>query len=366
MMAGSRWRDWLTIPVRRLKWRLILSFVLVTMASMLMTAWWSFIGITLYLARSQPDASLDQIRAELLASLGPVIFPGLLIFIVPALLVSILFGFVTTSWLENRLKKLNFAINAWGDGNFAVRIRDDAEDEVAQLSRQLNQMAAELETTLHTKQELAALDERNQLARDLHDSVKQQLAAARLQISAAELMIKTDPASAQTALQQAGLLTTQAQQELSNIILELRPAALSEQGLAGTAAIYLDQWTRQTNIVVLSNLTKITGLNFDGELALFRVLQEALANVARHSRASSVKVSLLPEAEMATLQIQDNGHGFDLALIPINGYGLHSMPERLVELGGSLKVDTAPGQGVTVTACLPLEKRKIIMEKVNE
>jgi len=365
-MSSSGWKDWLTVPVRRLKWRLILSFVLVTMASMLMTAWWSFVGVTLYLARSQPDASLNQIRGELLAALQPFIFPGLLIFIVPSLLVSILFGFVTTSWLENRLKKLNFAINAWGDGNFSVRIRDDAEDEIAQLSRQLNQMAAELETTLHTKQELAALDERNQLARDLHDSVKQQLAAARLQISAAELMVHTDPASAQAALQQAGLLTTQAQQELSNIILELRPAALSEQGLAGTAAFYLDQWGKQTNITVQSNLTRLTGLNFDGELALFRVLQEALANVARHSRATSVKVSLLPGEEMATLQVQDNGRGFNLAEIPINGYGLHSMPERLVELGGSLKVDAAPGQGVTVTACLPLEKRKTIPDKVNE
>jgi NarL family two-component system sensor histidine kinase LiaS len=365
-MTGAGWKDWLTIPVRRLKWRLILSFVLVTLASMMMTAWWSFIGLTLYLARSQPEANLGQIRGELLTTLGPVIFPGLLVFLIPALLVSVLFGFVTTSWLENRLKKLNSAINAWGDGNFTTRIRDDAQDEVAHLSRQLNQMAAELETTLHTKQELAALDERNQLARDLHDSVKQQLAAARLQISAAGLMIQTDPVSAQTALQQAGQLTTQAQQELSNIILELRPAALSEQGLTSTAATYLDQWGKQTNITVQSSLSAVTGLNFDGELALFRVLQESLANVARHSRASNVKVSLQPVEKTVLLQIQDDGRGFNPAEIPNHGYGLHSMPERLAELGGSLKVDTAPGQGVTVTAHLPLEKRKFMPENVNE
>ncbi|HWR65850.1 MAG TPA: histidine kinase, partial [Bellilinea sp.] len=262
--------------------------------------------------------------------------------------------------------KLNSAINAWGDGNFAVRIRDDAEDEVAHLSRQLNQMAAELETTLHTKQELAALDERNQLARDLHDSVKQQLAAARLQISAAELMVHTDPVNAQTALQQAGLLTTQAQQELSNIILELRPAARSQQGLASTAATYLDEWGKQTNITVQSSLNAVTGLNFDGELALFRVLLESLANVARHSQASSVKVSLQPVEKTVLLQIQDDSRGFNPSEITNPGYGLHSMPERLFELGGSLKVETAPGQGVTVTIHLPLEKRKIMPEKVNE
>jgi len=136
--------------------------------------------------------------------------------------------------------------------------------------------------------------------------------------------------------------------------------------LTSTAATYLEQWGKQTNITVQSSLSAVSGLNFDGELALFRVLQEALANVARHSRATSVKVSLQPVEKTVLLQIQDNGRGFNLADVPNYGYGLHSMPERLSELGGSLKVDAGLGQGVTVTAHLPLEKRKIMPEIVNE
>ena len=337
----------------RLRWRLTLTISLVTLAAILMAAWWSFLAVNFYLARTLPEGILAGVRSQLLNTFLPLILPALLVLILPAVLVGSVFGFLTARWLEKRLDRLREATESWSKGDFKPRIYDLTQDEIANFGHQLNQMAVELETVLQTRQELAGLEERNQLARDLHDSVKQNLAATMLQIGAAQALLATNPQAVQNALTQAENLTMQAQQELNNVLLELRPAALHDQHLSGALQDYLDQWGLQNHIKVVYTSTINAQLPSNHELGLFRVAQEALANVSHHSGAKLVNVALKQEGPTITLQIEDNGCGFDSDSHRLDSFGIKSIHDRIKALGGSVKIDSKPGNGTCVYVNLP-------------
>ena len=151
------------------------------------------------------------------------------------------FWFLYCPGLTRRLRALDEVTDEWSRGNFEVLTRDASGDELGQLARQLNHMALQLQNLLQTRQELATLEERNRLARDLHDSVKQQFFATAMQIGAAQALLPQQPATAQTHLMEAERLAHQAQQELTTLIRELRPAALEGKGLAAALRDYLDR-----------------------------------------------------------------------------------------------------------------------------
>jgi signal transduction histidine kinase len=355
MNPSRLWQKFANRFLNRLRWRLTLSFTLVTLAAILMAAWWSFLALNVYLSRTMPDLFGGATGSQLLPSLVQLAGQALLVLIIPAVLVGTLFGFLTARWLENRLDHLRETTDAWANGNFKPRIQDAAQDEIARFGRQLNQMASELETLLMTRQQLAAMEERNQLARDLHDSVKQNLAAAILQISAARNLIETKPEAAKLALHQAENLALQSQQELTNVILELRPAALHEKDLTAALKDYLDQWQQQNHLAIEFSHSENLSLSFSQELTLFRIVQEALANVIRHSGATRVRVALHGDSREVILAVQDNGRGFDPHGLNSTGFGLKSMRDRLEEIGGRLVLESSPGQGTRLSAHLPLK-----------
>ncbi len=355
MNLHSRWQQFANRFLNRLRWRLTLSFTLVTLAAILMAAWWSFLALNVYLSRTMPDLFTGSSASQMLPGLLQLAGQALLVLIIPAVLVGTLFGFLTARWLESRLDHLRNTTEAWANGNFKPRINDPAQDEIARFGRQLNQMAAELETLMSTRQQLAAMEERNQLARDLHDSVKQNLTAAILQLNTAAVLIATEPQAAQQALQRAEDLAVQAQQELTNVILELRPAMLHQKNLPGALKDYLQRWQQQNQIVVDFTHTENLQLTFSQELTLFRIVQEALANVIRHSSATHVNVSLDCDSHQIMLRIQDNGRGFDLSRSGSSGFGLKSMRDRVEEIGGRLEIESSIGQGTTVSASVPIK-----------
>jgi NarL family two-component system sensor histidine kinase LiaS len=245
----------------------------------------------------------------------------------------------------------------WSEGDFEVLAHDTRSDEVGQLARHLNHMAIQLQNLLQTRQELATLEERNRLARDLHDSVKQQIFAATMQVGAAKALIERDPAVAHTHLLEADQLVRQAQQELTGLILELRPAALEGKGLARALAEYASNWSRQTHIETEVRVSGERPLPLPMEQTLFRIAQEALANVARHSRATNAEIHLGWENGDVTLIVADNGIGFNIAYKPSRkGVGLESMRERIQALGGRFVVASQPGEGTQVIAELPLSR----------
>jgi two-component system, NarL family, sensor histidine kinase LiaS len=280
---------------------------------------------------------------------------GALALAIPAAVLGMIFGFLTAWGLTRRLQRLARAAQAWSRGDFSVAVKDRSKDEIGQLSRELNQMAAQLEGLIQTRQELATLEARNRFARDLHDSVKQQVFATSFQVAAARALVEDDPKAAEAHLEQAEELVRQAQRELNVLIQEMRPAALEGKGLPAALRDYVDNWSRRAEIPAEVHVRGEREVPLEVEQAFFRVAQEALANVARHSGAANAEVDLIYAPDSLTLRVADDGLGFDPAKDPGEGFGLQSMHERLESLGGHVEVESAPGKGTTVTGVCPLE-----------
>ncbi len=291
--------------------------------------------------------------SDLLGSFLSIMGTSLLCFVGGAGIVGTIFGFFTARGLSRRLANLQSASEAWSQGNFETRAADTSGDEIGQLARQLNQMAGQLQAYMETRQELAAIEERNRLARELHDSVKQQIFATSMQLGAARELVERDPQAAKGHLDEAEGLAHSARDELTQLIRELRPAALEGKGLAEALREYVDDWARQTGIAANLRVHGERALPLLVEQTLFRVAQEALSNTVRHSAATSIEVSLTYDNETVTLTLTDNGRGFDAAKVK-KGVGMDSMRERMKLINGTLQVEgSSSGTTVKATGKIP-------------
>ncbi|HPH95239.1 MAG TPA: sensor histidine kinase [Anaerolineaceae bacterium] len=272
---------------------------------------------------------------------------------------GLLFGFIMSRGLTRRLSNLTAAADAWSEGNFEVKPRDHGKDEIGVLSNRMRNMAERVQNLLETQQELALMEERNRLARDLHDTVKQQTFATLMQLRAAKNTLDSDPAAARASLQEAETLVKATQQDLGLIIAELRPAALEGQGLAEALKKYLATWNQHTRILYSYHVSGQRSLPLAAEQALYRIAQEALSNVARHSSASQVDLTLAYDAEKVVLSVQDNGRGFDPALQSDRAFGLQSMKQRAEALQGDFTIQSGNEGGVWLTVSIPIQKGEI-------
>jgi two-component system, NarL family, sensor histidine kinase LiaS len=306
-------------------------------------------------------------RVKFLNSSWFILLPSAFMLTLGAIFVGTIFGWLTARWLTRRLRVLTGAANAWSQGDFTALARDHSNDELGQLAQHLNSMAAEIEALLHERQDLAVVEERNRLARDLHDSVKQQVFATAMQLAAARSLLERYPSdtdAAATHVVEAEALTRQAQQELTALIRELRPVALADKGLAGALEAFLTDWARQTGIAGAVRVQGEQSTPLDVEQALFRVAQEALANVARHSHALQVEVRVAWEHDrLVSLTIQDDGQGFDVDRAEGKGTGLWSMRQRISAVGGTLRIASSGSAGTRIDVQVPLgpelERRRL-------
>jgi NarL family two-component system sensor histidine kinase LiaS len=268
---------------------------------------------------------------------------SLLAFTVAAVIVGTLFGVFTARPLIHRIQHLALITAAWGHGDFSQPIYDSSSDEIGQLALHLNNVSQQLHSLLTTRQQLTALEERNRLARDLHDSVKQQAFAISMNLGTAQLLWEKNPQEAKAKLQTAIDLANQTQHELTSLIQTLRPAQLESQNLITALRELLQTWETQTKIITLYSLPETAGAIHESPLpdeiqqTIFRVTQEALANIAKHSGATKVNFALAVSKDKIALEIRDNGRGFD-PKSQHGGLGLRSMRERVAEVGGAINV----------------------------
>jgi signal transduction histidine kinase len=223
--------------------------------------------------------------------------------------------------------------------------------------RRSDQLLEELRAAQSQLQDLAVSEERNRLARELHDSVKQQIFATAMQLGAARASLEVDTPAARRHLIEAERLVQAAQQELNTLIHQLRPVGLGEHGIASALRSYVRDWSRQSNIPADAQVQGERLLPSQVEQALFRVAQEALSNVARHSGATHVLVRLDYGPARVSLTIADNGRGLAAGLRS-NGIGLHSMRERMASLGGHLELNSDAPTGARVKAVCDYERAK--------
>jgi signal transduction histidine kinase len=203
--------------------------------------------------------------------------------------------------------------------------------------------------------ELNIVEERNRLARELHDSVTQRLFALRLTSEAAASLLERDPAAAQSQLRRLHQLTGEAIDELRAVILALRPATIESEGLAATLAGHVDLLRRAYGLEIALEVAGEPELPAASGAEVLRIAQEALQNALRHSGAERLAVRLEATDARLVLSVADEGAGFDSEAPALRSrrLGLTSMEERARALGGTLEISSEPGAGTTVRLEVP-------------
>ncbi|CAL9414884.1 hypothetical protein SUDANB176_01744 [Streptomyces sp. enrichment culture] len=203
--------------------------------------------------------------------------------------------------------------------------------------------------------ELTIAEERSRLAHELHDAVSQKLFSLRLTAQAAARLVDRDPSRAKGELQQVAALAAEAADELRAAVVELRPAALDEDGLVATLRTQVQVLDRAHTARVTFAGHGVRALPAAQEEAVLRVAQEALHNALRHSGAEHVDVTLDRRGSGAVLRVADDGSGFDPRIVRSAGrhLGLVSMRDRASGVGGRMTVESAPGKGTTIEMEVP-------------
>jgi signal transduction histidine kinase len=194
---------------------------------------------------------------------------------------------------------------------------------------------------------LAALEERQRLARDLHDSVTQTLFSASVIAEMLPILWTNDPEQVRSNLDELHQLTRGALTEMRALLTELRPPALDD--LAALLKTLADGLTSRTKIRVALDVQLSASPSSIVQIALYRIVQEALNNIARHADASNVSVRLWGDSDTIELDVQDDGRGFDITSIPAAHFGVGIMRERAAEIGAAFEIDSEPGKGTRLS-----------------
>lgn len=276
------------------------------------------------------------------------LLPNLAIITFFALIFGAIFGFLTARKLTKRFQTFSTAATAWESGNFNETIIDNRKDELSRLAFRLNQMALELKNLFVIKENLATLEERNRLARDLHDTVKQQIFAANMQLSAAQEIFEQDKTKAQNHMFEAKKLVKDVQRELNLLINELRPICHSKEDFNENLKNIIKDWNRQNQVDLKSEIEELDELDSKTQHQIICILQETLSNIARHSEASKVEVILKKvDDKKVLLTISDNGKGFDISKNSV-GMGLQNIRERCDSLNnGKLEISSKKNTGTS-------------------
>jgi len=255
----------------------------------------------------------------------------------------IVFGIASSvflaAWVTRRLNHVARAATAWSGGDFSHLIDDRSRDELGRLSALLDRMALELKALMRSRAQLATMAERQRLARDLHDTVKQKAFALNLQLATARRQLGEHAASERVI--QAERLSQQIQHELVQILDELRSSD-AELPFVERLRMRAMDWAQSSGMTLDLELENIPALPPANEDTLLRIADEALANVMRHSRASRARLALRRDKDDLLLEIADNGQGASNDAPA--GMGLANMRERAQSLpGGRFTFDSVAG-----------------------
>ncbi len=317
----------------------------------------------------------------------------------PALLgLALLFAWGAARSVRGPIALLTDSAERIAYGNLSQPIPDLGADEVGRLGRSFEQMRMalrasighveqanldlerrveerthELEGLYHQLQEREAWreellrkvisaqeDERKRLARELHDETSQTLSALAMKIETA-LAAWPSEASRERLVEARGL-TVRTLEELHRLIFDLRPSVLDDLGLLSAIRWYAERHLERRGIAVRCEFSGVADrLVPELETALFRVCQEAITNIAKHSEADSVLIQCLEREDRISIEIEDDGKGFSPESLPPpaareRGLGLLGMRERVELFGGTLVLDSAPGQGTRIAVTVPLSQ----------
>ncbi len=232
------------------------------------------------------------------------------------------------------------------------------ESDIFTLQTLADQIAVAIENArlFEAGQQLAVSEERNRLARELHDSVTQELFSMTMIAGALPALIEKKPDTAGERVQRLNELARGALAEMRALLFALRPAALAEEGLAAAISKQAAAIESREGITVHHHIDGEGRLPQACEEALYRVFQEALNNVIKHAHASNVWVNLTIGSSESSLVVRDDGVGLDAMIVsgPFRTMGLSSMRERVEALGGTFEIESSPDSGTAVIVTIPV------------
>lgn len=295
------------------------------------------------------------------------IFISIAVFIV-ALMIGLYHGFRDTRSVKKRLEDLSAFITVLARGNLSQRMKDDGEDEIGTIAAELNELADKIQKQVGSLQKLAnekadlaeqassaaTIEERQRLARDLHDAVSQQLFALSMTSSASLKLIDRDAKAAKQQMEEVADIAVKAQGEMRALLLHLRPVHLSGDPLAVGVKKLVQELEVKSGIGFELTMKEICELPKGIEDHIFRIIQEGLSNALRHSRASVIKIELYEKDQYLYLHLRDNGVGFDIRDEKKTSYGLKTMQERCEEIGGTITVTSREGEGTALDIRVPI------------
>jgi signal transduction histidine kinase len=236
-------------------------------------------------------------------------------------------GILRMRWLERR----------------AAEQRERAEETTEEIRK--------LSTRLRHAQE----EERRAISRELHDDVGQTLTALRMELGTLERLRVADTPEFETRLAELKAMAEQSLHVTKDIAAGLRPSVLDDLGLAAAVQKQAREFSKRTGVVVdVAVDGPLEGLRDPHTTYVYRIVQEALTNCAKHARAQRIEVSLTDHGDSVELIVADDGVGFNRERTSTAGLGLIGMQERVRELGGTVVVQSAPGQGTSIRVSIPL------------
>lgn len=227
----------------------------------------------------------------------------------------------------------------------AVLAEKKSREKLAIANMQLREYALRLE-------DVVSLQERNRIARELHDSLGHSLTAFNLHLEAALRLIKTEPTEAIELLTEAKQLSVNALKEVRESVAALRSDPLQGKSLSEAIDCLIRDWQRSTGIALKSTINLSYSISKDLKIAIYRIVQEALTNISKYAEATEVRIVIQINTKLE-LQIKDNGKGFNLKE-NTTGFGLQGMQERTRALGGIFQIITSPQKGCQILVNFPL------------
>ncbi|MHB0967283.1 MAG: sensor histidine kinase [Bellilinea sp.] len=307
-----------------------------------------FYGVPVYILQVEQGRTLYRNSQLVLLYLTITIVMG-------ALLFSVMTFLALDRLVLARIRKLGNEVTRIGSGgDLSARVTVDRRDELTLVSNQINGMLANLQALSHRLVEIQEA-ERRKIALELHDEIGQLLTGLKLQLDTG-----AENGAAQTKTR---ALADDLIQKVRNLSLDLRPTMLDDLGLLPALLWHFDRFTSLTGVKVNFSQSGLPDNRFSPEIetTTYRVIQEALTNVARHSGVGEASVQVLHRDGVLSIQVEDRGGGFVAETEFSNNRtrGLRGMRERVALVGGSITIDSVPGWGTSILAELPAKAQPV-------
>lgn len=295
------------------------------------------------------------------------IFLSIALYFGIAFIVSVYAGFKAGGNLKYRFDYLSTQITQFANGNYQSRLFFNEGDEMTRVADELNELGENLQNQVKSLQRMAdekadmakssyktaVIEERQRIARDLHDAVSQQLFALSMLSEAAVKQFDHSPELAKSQILDVSKIALQSQAEMRALLLHLRPVHLSGEPLAEGIKKLVNELQQKCRIDFQLSISENLDLTETIEEHVFRIVQEAMSNILRHSNATKVITHILRKSNELFIHISDNGSGFDVHQERKASYGLKTMKERTEELGGTFAIRSNDAAGTYIDIRIP-------------